>query len=62
MCVWEGSNLRLLSYQDSVLPLNYTRIFNNSNKNKNPRQSNVCGLMQVSFMQVSFSVKSKPWQ
>ena len=24
-CVWEGSNLRPLSYQDSVLPLNYTR-------------------------------------
>ena len=27
MCAWEGSNLRPQSYQDCVLPLNYTRIF-----------------------------------
>ncbi len=27
MCVWKESNLRPLSYQDSVLPLNYTRVF-----------------------------------
>ena len=25
-CAWKESNLRPLSYQDSVLPLNYTRV------------------------------------
>ena len=27
LCAWKESNFRPLSYQDSVLPLNYTRIF-----------------------------------